>query len=342
MADGRAYPIVDLHCDLLDYLYYGDAAKTFTNSSEIGCSLPKLREGNVAIQIMPIYTDGEERYDKDTGIDQARIFGRLLSEFSGDLVRMGEAGTFDQLAGGGKIGVAIAVENASALCMPDEPFGACIDRIKRIEEIAGRIAYIGPTWNNDNRFGGGIGSALGLTSDGERLLDHMGEKGIPVDVSHSSDALRCDIASYIDSRRLGIKIMASHSAFRGVLNIPRNLPDDGIEDIVKRSGVIGFNMISAFVGMESKQNIARNFAHALALGAGDALAFGADFFYLNSVHPKYVKTKAEMFFDGFDDASMYPRLIDFLRDELRLSEDGLRAISHMNAVKFLRGMFPNL
>src|SRR5437868_1332432 len=47
-------PIIDLHCDLLSYLLRENADAN--NSRDIGCSLPLLREGNVKLQVLAIYT----------------------------------------------------------------------------------------------------------------------------------------------------------------------------------------------------------------------------------------------------------------------------------------------
>jgi membrane dipeptidase len=49
------YPIIDTHCDLLSYL--AKVPNADPQSREIPCGLPFLKEGNVKMQVLAIYTD---------------------------------------------------------------------------------------------------------------------------------------------------------------------------------------------------------------------------------------------------------------------------------------------
>ena len=53
--DKDAYPIFDMHCDLLVYLASVKDAHP-AKKEDIGCALPYLQGGNVKLQVLAIYT----------------------------------------------------------------------------------------------------------------------------------------------------------------------------------------------------------------------------------------------------------------------------------------------
>ena len=69
-------------------------------------------------------------------------------------------------------------------------------------------------WNQENRFGGGNASDVGLKREGELFLEYLGGKGVAIDLAHPSDALAHDILNYIDKKSLKVTPIASHSNFR--------------------------------------------------------------------------------------------------------------------------------
>ena len=65
---------IDLHCDLLVYLMNPDSK---IDDGEIGCSLPFLKEGNVRLQVMAIFSPtlkGSTQFGKQ----QSQIFSDLI------------------------------------------------------------------------------------------------------------------------------------------------------------------------------------------------------------------------------------------------------------------------
>ena len=50
-------PIFDLHCDLLHYL--AEDSSHSADDGVVGCSLPQLRRGGIALQTFAIYTPTE-------------------------------------------------------------------------------------------------------------------------------------------------------------------------------------------------------------------------------------------------------------------------------------------
>ncbi|MCC9167747.1 dipeptidase [Pontibacter harenae] len=278
-------PIIDLHCDLLVYLtdVPGSAADKV---EEIGCAIPSLLQGNVRLQVMAIYSAvgaGSSNY--------ARLQSKMFKELAtadNCLVPVTDATSLGQVlqssAEEPTIGVVAAIENASGFCEEDDDLEEGFKKLENIITDCGRILYISLTHHTPNRFGGGNMSDLGITTDGKLLLDYLHGRRIAVDLSHTSDALAHDILNHIDSQRLDIPILASHSNFRPVWQHNRNLPDELTQEIIRRQGLIGMNFLRAFVNNHEPEALLQHIRYGLENGAENTVCFGADYFYVAD-HP---------------------------------------------------------
>jgi len=115
------------------------------------------------------------------------------------------------------------------------------------------VVAIGLTWARGSRFAAGnsepsCSSPFGLTSLGRDMVAAMDELRIVHDVSHLSWRAIDDLLAA--SPR---PVIASHSNCSALLDgaapnpSQRHLRDDHIRDIVRRGGVIGLNLFSAFL-----------------------------------------------------------------------------------------------
>jgi membrane dipeptidase len=148
----KTFPIADLHCDLLAYLAESPQAKA-TSSTDIGCSIPRLREGRVGIQVLAIYSafgPGSTRF----AAQQVESYCRLLSEYQSELGTVASAMEAEGFMSDDRIGVVAAIENASGLCEEEEALDRCFERLDNLIERIGSIFYISLTHNDENRFGG--------------------------------------------------------------------------------------------------------------------------------------------------------------------------------------------
>ena len=296
--------IIDLHCDLLAYLER-DPSRT-AEDSQARASIPQMRQGGIVLQVCAIFNLTEPKSEK-SGERQFQIFKTLPK----DICSM------------------IAVENASGVCGEDEPLEIGLKRLENWSKE--RIAYLSFTWNHENRFGGGNASKTGIKPDGISLLKWMDGKRIAIDLSHTSDALAHDILNTLDKYRLNITPIASHSNFRKVMDNPRNLPDPFVLEIIRRNGVIGINFLRLFVGSNGPDDFLRHIEHAEQLKGLDHLCFGADFFYDGDSPPELDHLKP-FFYEGFDNSSCYPRMVQLLRK--KLPEEQIEKIAYKTLAKF--------
>jgi len=113
----------------------------------------------------------------------------------------------------------------------------------------------------------------------------MSGENIAIDLSHTSDVLAQDILNFIDKRKLSLTPIASHSNFRVIAQVARNLPDEMAQEIIRRGGVIGLNFMRAFLGSQGIGNLNRQVEHASKLGVISHLCFGSDFLMI-VIHSK--------------------------------------------------------
>ena len=244
------HPIADLHCDLLCHLARNPQHTPYDLA--VRCAIPQLREGFVKMQTMAIFTETTPGSSK-SGFAQLEVFKDLPRRYPDifELVRRPEQ--IDLLPSSKTIGILPAIENASSFCEEHDDLETALKKLTTWQRKAGKLAYISLTWNTENRFGGGASTDIGLKNDGKRLIDYLCEFGIALDFSHTSDHLAYDILNHLDKQGLKLPLLASHSNMRTVTNVPRNLPDDLVKEILRRKGIIGLNFIRHFIGETSPE-----------------------------------------------------------------------------------------
>jgi microsomal dipeptidase-like Zn-dependent dipeptidase len=299
--------IADFHCDLLSYLAGGENRTPYDGAAR--ASIPQLQQGGVKLQTMAIFTKTEEGSEV-SGAKQASLYFDLekYPEFA-------------------SINTVMAIENGSSFCGEDEALEVGLKRLEEWWKKGKKIAYISLTWNGENRFGGGNGSEVGLKEDGKQVLKWMAGKNIAIDLSHTCDRLAEGILE-----ETKCPVVASHSNFRSVAKQMRNLPDTLAKEIGKRGGLIGLNFVRIFLGKDGKEAFLQQIEYADKLGLLDHLCFGADFFADHSVPPE-LDYMVPFFNQGYEDATCYPRLIQFLSNYL--PPQTLANLAYHNLAKFL-------
>jgi membrane dipeptidase len=322
MPSTKPLPIIDLHCDLLAYMSSIDSADAF--SDEINCSIPALLEGNIVLQTLALYSATNDN-SVSSATDQAHYFSDLMEEFPDYVVPFDEMTSHHDILTDGRIVCIAAIENASGFCDEEQDLDEAWEQLEDIQDHTGSLLYISMTHDHENRFGGGNMSDIGLKPDGEELLMYMNGERIAIDLAHTSDALAMDILDYIDRYNLDIPIMASHSNMRSICNVPRNLPDEYIKEIIDRGGVIGINFFREFISEDNPLVLVDHVLHCLDLGGENALCFGSDFFY---------SPEGDDFFEEFSDSSSVQTLVRALRPHV--SAATLRKFCYGNALDFMR------
>ena len=325
------FTVVDLHCDLLSYLAESQNS-TINDAEAIGCALPHLKNGNVKLQVLAIYTPTEEGSTK-FGLKQAEIFREILETHSENIQHIKNIDDAEAVISSNKVGVVGAIENASGFCEEDDHLDDGFAKLEKIFELFERTMYITFTHMNENRFGGGNKSNVGLKDDGRVLLEYLDNKKVGVDFSHMSDQLAYDVLNHIDKMGLAIHLLASHSNFRTIFDDAgkRNLPDELAEEIVKRNGIIGANLIKDFMGKSGSGDLLKHINYAFENGYENNIAFGADFFW---APPGYKSDTGSFFHAEHQNASKYQSILESLSTNLSMEQ--LNKLSYLNAIEFIK------
>lgn len=252
---------IDLHCDAL------------TQEGVLQVTKERLAAGGCLLQCFAAYVgeggfarfctladafDGmcaREGYSRFTGgVPRTDALNAMLT-VEGDAL-CGDAGRLDALYARGVRIMGFVWNTPSSLGFPNFPdyAGLC----------AGRVPF-------SLREG-----ARGLTRFGAEVLERMECLKMLPDVSHGSDALFSDVASF---KR---PFLATHSNAASVCGWARNLTDEQIAAVAGCGGVVGLNFCADFLspdGSAAGQRAAL-LEHAKAIvaaGGEDVLAIGSDF-----------------------------------------------------------------
>ena len=288
----RSSFVADLHADSL--LWDRDLSRR----SSIGhVDLPRLRTGNVALQVFTIVTRfpvtaSIERtdprspdaitllaishgwpwrtYDSLTErvLHQAETL-KALSARDPHLLLVRSKADLDRLASERStdpswVGAILGIEGAHALDRP-----SALD-----EAFAAGVRLIGLAHFFDNDYAGSAHGLTkgGLTDRGRELVARMEERGIVVDLAHSSEATIRDVLAI--ARKPPV---VSHTGVKGTCDNARNLSDDQLRAIAAAGGVIGIGDWPTAICGDTPAAVARAIRYAVGVAGEDHVALGSDF-----------------------------------------------------------------
>lgn len=112
----------------------------------------------------------------------------------------------------------------------------------------------------------------GLTPLGRRLVPVMEDRGIIIDLAHSSHATFAEVMQV--ARR---PVVISHGGVKGTCNTNRNLTDDELRLLARNGGVIGIGYWDAAVCAATPQATAKAILYAARIAGIDHVGLGSDF-----------------------------------------------------------------
>jgi membrane dipeptidase len=285
--------VADLHSDAL--LWKRDLLQ---RSDRGHIDLPRLQEGNVALQVFSATTKSPsgQNYDENSGdsdnitklavlqfwpiatwgslYERARYQLEKLLTFAekseGQLVVIqsrDDMRSFVERRNGG--------ENVTAgvyLIEGAHPLEGNIDNLDRLFEQGLRIS--GLTHFFDNELGGSLHgiSGEGLTPFGKQVIERADELGLIIDVAHASPAMVRDVLELSDR-----PVILSHGGVKGVCDTARNLEDSLMKEIANKGGLLGVGFWDAAVCDDSPLGIVRAIRYAIDLMGVDHVALGSDY-----------------------------------------------------------------
>ncbi len=285
--------IADLHTDSL--LWKRDLLK---RSATGQIDLPRLQEGNVALQVFSATTKSpsDQNYDKNTG-DSDNITLLAVVQFWpisswGSLYeraryQLQKLWAFAEKSDGQLVVIQsksdmhsfverrAAGENVTAgvyLIEGAHPLEGDIENLDRLFKQGLRVS--GLTHFFDNELGGSLHgiSGEGLTPFGRQVILRAGELGLIIDVAHASPAMVRDVLA-ISER----SVILSHGGVKGVCDTNRNLEDSLMLEIADKGGILGVGFWEGAICDASPLGIVRSIRYAIDLMGIDHVALGSDY-----------------------------------------------------------------
>lgn len=299
----------DLHCDTAHRLAEGESLV----NGDAQVTLEKAKEIRRWAQLFAMFVQ-----DNKPGTDSAyeeyqqlmKATRQQIAENADRIVQCRTAEEINQALDSGKRAAVFSVENGAVL-------GGRPERLAELQRDG--IRFLTLTWFGENELGGGSSVGGRLTPFGRSVVQAMDRYKIIPDISHLSDEGTADVFELYAG-----PLVATHSNVRSVTGHHRNLTKHQIEEIVRRKGLIGINLYTAFLNTDqcraSRDDVYRHLDAYLSLGAEDTVCFGTDF-------------------DGADvpddirDISGIPGVYEYLLSK-GMSEDILKKVFFENAHAF--------
>ena len=285
--------VVDLHADSLLW-----GRNLLRRSSRGHVDLPRLVDGNVAVQVFTVVTkvpkglnlnrNGSDSDDvtklaiaeawppstwfslKNRALYQANRLNEMSEHSHGQFVLIrtsDDLRKFLELRRTQNSGIAgvLGLEGAHAL----------EGNVKNLDDLfdAG-FRIVGLTHFFDNEMAGsstGLGKS-GLTPNGRELIKRMETKHMLIDLAHASNATIDDVTA-ITSK----PVMVSHTGVRGTCDNARNLSDQEIRAVAKTGGLVGIGYWNTAICATDAQGIARSIRYVANLTGIEHVGIGSDF-----------------------------------------------------------------
>lgn len=333
--------IVDLHSDTL--MWNRDLGKPADRGH---MDLPRLQEGNVALQLFSSVTKTPKGQNYDgNGADTDNItlltFAQLqpvktwrslverslyhaekrdnaVTGSDGKLQAVDKAQQLDALLAARQkdrstVGAMLTIEGLHNL-------EGKAENLDRLYDAGFRMA--GFTHFFDNELGGSMHGLKkgGLTPFGRDILRRMEAKGMIVDIAHLSHAGVAEVLAM--AKR---PVVSSHGGVQATCKVNRNLTDDEVRGVAKTGGVIGIGYWEGAICSTDPRAAAKAMKHVRDLVGIQHVALGSDYDGATTVR---------------FDTSQLAQVTQALMDE-GFTPDEIRAVMGENALRVIRaGLVP--
>lgn len=293
LALHRTLFVADLHADQLLW-----ARDVLARSVAGHVDVPRLQDGNVALQVFSVVTKTPRgiNYDKNTdetdNITLLAIAQRWpIATWTSLRARaLHQASRLHAAARNSDSTLTVittreSLENFVAQRAEHPNTIAGLLAIEGLHALEGNLANVdtlfdagfrmmGLTHFFDNELGGsahGVTHA-GLTPFGRDVVSRMEQRGIIVDLAHTSPQMKRDVLAMATK-----PVVVSHGGVAATCPGPRNLTDDELRAIAANGGVVGIGYWDAAVCELSVPAIVKAIKHAVSIMGPQHVGLGSDY-----------------------------------------------------------------
>ena len=231
--------VIDTHNDVTTPMTNDDYDLSGTPPTPYRTSIERMKQGGMTAEFFSLYV---KPWYVDHGgaarrtLDMIDSVYRAVERHPNDLMFATSAADIRRAKRENKIAALMGIEGGHAI-------ENSLPTLREFYRLG--VRYMTLTWNNTNDWadaGRGEKKHNGLSEFGKEVVREMNRLGMLVDVSHVSDKTMSDALDVSTA-----PIIASHSSARALSNVPRNIPDDLLQRIAKKNGVVQVNFYSVFV-----------------------------------------------------------------------------------------------
>ena len=240
----RQTPLIDTHNDLPWRIREDSIARGNVDAYDLRKRTPghtdfeRLKKGMVGAQFWSVYTPGDWR---DSGyarvqLEQIDIARQVIAKYPDRLALALSANDIRRDFKQGKIGSLLGLEGGHAIENSLGALRAYYDLGVRYMTLTHNVTLDWADAANDSAKHGG------LTPFGDSVVREMNRLGMLVDLSHVSPATMSDALNVSQA-----PVIFSHSSARGLVDVPRNVPDSILRRLSANGGVVMVTFVPGFV-----------------------------------------------------------------------------------------------
>lgn len=282
--------VVDTHNDIL--MRAADLGVVFDQdlTGNTHSDLARWKKGGLDVQIFSVYCDGDKKNAFAYANREMDSLDAVVARNPDKIVKVANYAELMKAVKQHKIAAMFGVEGGHMIEDDLNKLDALYKRGARYLTLTHNIA---PSWATsaaeeaplnlpEGKTFTDTSKLKGLNDFGKKVVKHMNELGMMIDVSHVGDQTFWDVIALTTK-----PIIASHSSVYTLVHSRRNLKDDQIKAMAKNGGVIQINFHPGFIDNSFDKKEAAFFANHAA--EFDALQKnGMDEFYaMDAIYHKY-------------------------------------------------------
>ena len=261
-----AFPIIDLHCDVL--YKYDNNTRTSQPSLDLDASIANLRAGHVKVQAYAIFVSPKlpKEAKRKSALNQIYYFFKHVARPENHVVHITAWSQITKLKDH-EIGAFLTIEGVD--------FFQGDIKIWHVFRRFG-VLNIGLTWNGSNEAADGVEEDLGrgITHFGKDIIRSNNEHQILTDVSHLSEKSFWHVLEHAKY------IIASHSNAKALCPHRRNLTNEQILAMLQKKAQIHVVYYPTFISSEKVvyiKDLIKHIDHICSLGGKEFIGLGSDF-----------------------------------------------------------------
>jgi len=292
--------------------------------------LPRMRKGQMGGQFWSAFIGCSAQFHDAVQLflEQIDVIRQFVARYPDDLHWATSVADIEEARGQGKIASLIGVESGHAI-------GSSLPLVRTLYRMGARYMTLTHGCNTPwadaaqvevGDFPPRVG---GLSEFGEKVVREMNRLGMLVDLSHvSSDAMRQALAV------TRAPVIFSHSGARAICTYPRNVPDDVLQMVAEKGGIVMVNFFPYFLTDDyparnaTVQDVVAHINHIRAVAGVEHVGIGGDY---NGINVTPV---------GLEDVSHYPEVFAALIEDgtYDWTDEELAMVASQNLINTFRAV----